>query len=197
MKLKESQLPEMYSKALFEEVYFDLAPDHTDKMFDVLFTGTSAVLNFTKSKERPAAYAFKALNGTFIAAAIVQYFESTSENPGNWSLVWTFDEADIPDNALVNTLDDSQTHQYFIGVAGNKYAMQFKNESAIMNCLVYCLTHLKKWLDENAKETEEVSIELDGIFKARVAVENGEKVFALEPGEDVKVLIKSDDMIEK
>ena len=40
-------------------------------------------------------------------------------------------------------------------------------------------------------------VEQDAIFQARVAVENGEKVFAIEPAAEIKVLIKSDAMIEK
>jgi hypothetical protein len=40
-------------------------------------------------------------------------------------------------------------------------------------------------------------VELYGIFEARVAVENGVKIFALTPGAEVKVAIKDDSMIEK
>jgi len=56
---------------------------------------------------------------------------------------------------------------------------------------------LRRWLDENAKENEVVSIEQDGVFEARVAVENGEKVFAIEPAGEVKIIIKDDAAIEK
>ena len=63
--------------------------------------------------------------------------------------------------------------------------------------LTYLLQQIYKWLDENAKEGEEVIVEQDGIFQARVAVENGEKVFAIEPAGEVKMLIKDDAAIEK
>ena len=59
------------------------------------------------------------------------------------------------------------------------------------------MIQLKKWLDENAKEGVEVKIEQDGIFQARVAVENGEKVFAVEADGEVKNLIKDDTADEK
>ena len=52
MKLFDTQMPQMYSKALFEEKCTDLAPEHTGKMLDVVFTGTANLLNQAKSKEK-------------------------------------------------------------------------------------------------------------------------------------------------
>jgi len=199
MKLNDTQLPGMYSDALFHEKYLDLAPEHMDKMFDVLFTGAANLLNGAKSTTRPAAFVMTNEASVFIAAAIVQYFENAddSNNPGNWSLVWTFDEKDIPEGALKIPFSDVQTHSYFIGAAGEKYGIQYNNESSLVNLLTYALYQLKKWLDQNVKEGAETSIELDGIFQARATVENGEKVFALEPAGEIKNLIKDDAAIEK
>lgn len=198
MKLFETMLPSMYSKSLFEEKNTDLASEHTDKMADILFTGTAYVLKSAKSKEKPAAYVFNKIDGTVIAAAIVQFFEnSDKDNPGNWSLVWTFDAADIPDGALRITLDDLKSHQYFRSVAGEKYGIRFESPSAMVDCLTVLIAQIKKCLDENAKAGSEFSIEQDGIFQARSTVENGEKVFALEVDGEIKNLIKDDAAIEK
>ena len=198
MKLLETQLPGMYSKGLFEEKCLDLAPEHMDKMFDTLFTGVSNLLNHSKSMEHPVAFTFRKIDKSFIAGALVQFFDNEDKsNPGNWSLVWTFDEVDIPDTALKIDFSDPQTHSYFIATAGEKYGMQFKSDAMLVDCLTYALIQLKKWLDENAKEGTEVMVEQDAIFQARVAVENGEKVFAIEPAGEIKNLIKSDAMIEK
>lgn len=198
MKLFETTLPQMYSKALFEEKCFDLAPEHTDKMFDTLFTGTSNLLKSIKSLEKPVAFLIKELNGKMVAAAICQYFKNDDANqPGNFSLVWTFDESDIPENALITTIEDTKTHSFFIAVAGSKYGIRFKDASCIVNTLGYTMVQLKKWLDENAKEGTIVSVELDGIFQGRVEVQNGVKVFAVEPDGEIKNLIKDDAAIEK
>lgn len=198
MKLMESTLPGMYSKSLFEEKCLDLAPEHTDKMFDILLTATANILNHVKSIERPAAYCFRSVDKSFIAGALVQYFPNEdANNPGNWSLVWTFDEADIPENALKLSLSDADTQSYFIAVAGEKYGIQYRDEASIINCLTYVLIQLRKWLDKNAKESSEVKIEMDGFFQARVTVENGVKVFAMEPAGEIKNLIKDDAAIEK
>ena len=197
MKLFDTQMPQMYSKALFEEKCTDLAPEHTGKMLDVVFTGTANLLNQAKSKEKATVFTFRKINGDLIAAAMVRFFENEdTNNPGNWSLVWTFDDADIPEGALVIDLSDSQTHSYFRAVAGEKYGMRFEDTAAMTDCLTYALIHVKKWLDENAKEGAEVSLEFDGFFQARVAIENGEKVFAIEPDGEIKNLIKDDAAIE-
>lgn len=198
MKLMESTLPSMYSKGLFEEKCMDLAPEHMDKMLDILFTGVSNILAATKSKDHPVAFIFSKEDKSFIAAGIVQYFDAEDNNDiGNWSINWTFDEADIPENALRLTLADPQTHSYFVAVAGSKYGILYKTDAALCVCLTYALVQLKKWLDENAKEGSEVELEMDGFFKARVAVENGVKVFALAVEGEVKNIIKDDAAIEK
>ena len=51
---------------------------------------------------------------------------------------------------------------------------------------------LTKFLDTNADEAEEVELIYKGIFTATVAVEGGEKVIDIVPGELVKQFIKSD-----
>ena len=198
MKLFETTLPQMYSKALFEEKCFDLAPEHSDKMFDILFTGAANLLRSIKSLEKPVACVIRDLKGNLVAGSVCQYFKNEDESqPGNFSLVWTFDEADIPENALVVSIDDTKTHSYFIAVAGSKYGIKFKDASCIVNTLSYTVGQLKKWLDENAKEGEIISVELDGIFQGRVEVQNGVKVFAVEPDGEIKNLIKDDAAIEE
>ena len=198
MKLMETQLPEMYSTGLYQEKCYDLAPEYTKNIFDVLFTGTANLLNHVKTTDHPVAYVFESVDSRFISAALVQYFENSDEsNPGNWSLVWTFNEEDLPDNTLRISVNDPQSHSYIRTAAVDKYSMLFDDVDSLVVCNVYALEQLHKWLDENAKEGTEIVIELDGIFQARVAVENGEKVFAIEPAGEIKNLIKDDAAIEK
>lgn len=198
MKLFDTTLPQNFSKGLFEEKNYDLAPEHTDKITYTVFTATADLLNNVKSKERPASFVFDRIDGSVIAAAIVQYFPNEDESkPGNWSLVWTFDEADIPENALRISLKDTQTHSYYRAIAGDKWGMKFKDPACLTTLLTYALEQIYKWLDENAAEGKEVSVEQEAVFQARVAVENGEKVFALEPAGEIKMLIKDDAAIEK
>lgn len=199
MKLTETQYPQMYSKALVEEKLYDIPPEFVDKIVDVVFTGTSYLLAQTKSKEKPATLCFRKVDESLVAAATVRYFEGeTKDDLGNWSLSWTFNEEDIPEDAYkMDFATQVQTHSYFRSAAGERYGMRFDDSASLVDCLTYALIQLKKWLDENAKEGTEVMIEQDGIFQARVAIENGEKVFAIEPAGEIKVLIKDDAAIEK
>lgn len=198
MKINESTIPQNYSTALFEEQNFDLAPEHTDKFTLILFTAVSNLLNGAKSKDRPVSFEMETLDGKLVAAAICQYFENEDpEKPGNWSLVWTFDAADIPENSNRISIRNDLSHAYFRSIAGDKYGIRFKTPESLICTMTYIPMQIYKWLDENAKENEEVSVEQDAVFQARVAIENGQKVFALEPAGEIKMLIKDDAAIEK
>lgn len=198
MKLFETTLPQNYSRGLFEEKSYDLAPEHTDKISYIAFTGVANLLNSQKRKDKPVAFIMNRVDGKMVAACIVQYFANEDESkPGNWNMVWTFDEADIPDNTFRIGIDDVNTHPYFRAIGGEKWGIKFKDQACLIILITYFYEQLYKWLDENAVEDKEVTIEQDAIFQARVAVENGEKVFALEPAGEVKMLIKDDAAIEK
>lgn len=198
MKIMETALPNNYSRELFEN-YNDLAPDHTPKITDIMFTAIAQILAAAKSKDHPTAFIIDAgPNKSFVMGAVCQFFENEDpKKPGNWSLVFTFNETDIPENAQKITIDDVQTHVYFRAVAAEKWRIEFLDTERLVQMFVLLAKCLRAWLDENAKEGEEVTIEQDGVFQARVAIENGEKVFAVEPQGEVKMIIKSDSSIEK
>lgn len=196
MKLLDTQLPALYSESLLQKAW-NVPPEYVDRVYNILFCATADLLSSIKSKEKPAAFVINNVGGAFVAAGIVQYFEGEDGNPGNWSLAWTFNEEDIPENATIAYLSNSQTHPYFIATAGSKYSIQFEDAAAITTTMSECMIQLKKWLDENAREGEETTIEADGIFEAKSIVENGVKVFSVTPDGLIKQLIKSDDQIEK
>ena len=199
MKFYDTNLPNNYSKGLFEEKGANLAPEHTDKIADVAFTATAMVLNGSKSKEQPVALKFVREDGSMVAAGIAQYFENNDDpdQPGNWNLVFTFDENDIPDNCNIMLMTNPQLHPFFRSVSGDRYHFTFKTPATVIDLPTYFFEQLRKWLDENTKEGEEISIECDGVFQARGAVEGGEKVFSIEPAGEIKMLIKDDAAIEK
>jgi hypothetical protein len=176
----------------------DLAPEHTDKILDVTFTSAALILNNLKKKDKAAVLKFDRVDKSLVAAAIVRYFENEDpKKPGNWSLTFTFDETNIPEDADVYSISDPQLHAYIRSVAGDKYRIRFETPESLITLPTYIFEQVYKWLDENAKENEEVSVSLDGVFQARVAIEGGEKVFAIEPAGEIKMLIKDDTSIEK
>lgn len=198
MKLLETSLPAMWSKGLAEEKAFDLAPEFMSYMTKTLFIGVSGVLSANRNTKEPVAFVIDRLDGKIVAAAVLQLFENEDKkNPGNWNLFWTFDEADIPENAKRFSLKDPLTHSFFISPAANVCNIEFKTEAALVILMTYTVEQIYKWLDENAKADEEVTVEQDGVFQARVGVENGQKVFSIEPAGEIKMLIKNDTSIEK
>lgn len=198
MELNNSSLPEMYSKGLLEEFNKNLSPHWTGNVFETLFTGAAKLLGAAKTQDRPVAFVVQKLNKEFAIAAIIQYFEGKDKDKvGNWSLVWTFNESDIPENAERILLTDPRSHTYFISYAGEKFGIRFKSDENLITTLTYVPVCIKKWLDENAKEKEEVTLELKDVFVARVAVENGEKVFAIEATGESTFVAKGDTSIEK
>lgn len=198
MEFNSTNLPAIVSKGLYEEKHYDIDTIHIDKLYYTLFYSVSAILREIKSKTNPVSFVIKDIKNNEIAAATVQYFDNEGDNPGNWSLTWTFDPKDIPENSNKEAnLQNALYHPHFKSIAGEKWGMMFVDSSSLVNLMTYCVEQLYKWLDINAKEDEEVEITLDGVFTAKVVVEDGKKIFAIIPAGEVKTMIKDDITIEK
>lgn len=197
-KLYDTNMPNMYETGLFNEYSSTLSYNHTDKIIDVTLTAMANLLNSIKSKDRPAVFRFDRIDGSMVAAGIVQYFESEDKDePGNWSLTMTFEEKDLPADAEYRSNKDPMTHTFFRSAAGDKYNFTYNTPDAIIFMSNLLLEDIRKWLDENAKENEEVALQCDGLMTARVAIEGGEKVFSIELDGEIKMLVKDDAAIEK
>lgn len=202
--LYDTSLPDAWARQVYEDFLYDLGPVHFEKMAYTLFVATAKVINsfYTnniESKKNPVAFVFYAVDKTqFIGAAICEYFENEDpDSPGNYSFVWTYDEADIPESAVKLSLDNSDTQSYFNGVSATAHRFQFAMAGDLISLMNSVLTSIKKWLDENASETEEVGFKIDGVLEATVEVVDGVKCYALCPDGLVKALIKNDTSIEK
>ena len=198
IKLMESQIPQNYSTGLYSEKDYDVSPDFTNTLADILFTGVAMCLGDVKDRKFPSVFVFEENNSDFIAAAIVEYFENEDDpsKPGNWNYTWTWYKEDVPTNSKIYRTTQPELSSYFRGVSQGKYGMAFKDTAAVTEVTRYLLVQIKKWLDENAKEGEEVGVEEEGVFQASVVIENGEKVFSLVPEGEIKKLIKDDSAIE-
>ena len=197
-KLKDTHIPENWSAALYNEKGMDIAGEHMDKICYVTFYAVSNALADTKTQNNPTAFMFKEPNGDFIAAAVVMYVPNEDpKKPGSWNYYWTWYAEDVPENAAQLVASDAQLSSYFRGVGQTKYGMGFTDVESIYETTKYVLKTIRKWLDENAVDKEERGVELDGVFEARVAVEEcGEKVMSIEPAGEIKKLIKDDSAIE-
>ena len=198
VELMSTNIPQNFSMGLYNDKGYDLSADHTPIIADIMFTGVSECLGDVKKRETPTAFVFKKNNDEFIAAAIVQFIANDDDKSkaGQWSYTWTWDAADVPSNAVLIGPERPEMGIYFRGVSKNKYGAAFRDHSAIIEVTRYFLEVLKKWLDENASESEEIAVQLEGVFQAAVAVENGEKVMSIVPEGEIKKLIKDDSAIE-
>lgn len=197
IKLMESELPESYSKSLFYDINYDIAPEHTDKIAETIFNSVSDVLSsVSATNNQPVvAYVFNNVDKSFICAAILERHKNDN-GPDNVTLSWTFNEADVPEEATRYSLEDTLTHKFFISYA-SKWGMEFKDSSCLCNLCIYFFIHLVKWLDENASDSKEITITLNDVFEAKVAIEDNEKVMAIVPLGEVKNLAKNDEANEQ
>lgn len=194
LKFMETQIPELYSRGLFDEKGYDLGAAQTDKMAEIYFTGTSNALKDVKSKENPVAFVFDEPNMDLNAAAIVRFIPDESGSmPGHWNYVWTFNKEDIPEDARIIRLKDTEFQVYFRTIAAQKFVIGFKTPASLVECGNFLMKQIKQWLSDNAKEGEETGVILDGIFQARAAVENNEVVKSLEVIGETKAIIKDDE----
>jgi len=189
MNFNESTIPMIYAQKM-GEADLDWDANWTRKIYEVVVTGISDFLALAKSKNNKVAVAVRDLKGNFLMGAIVEYHSNENEDmPGNWSYEFSFDEKDL-EGATVYLTTDTQFQKQLSATA-------YKMEIHIETIIELCVSILKQWLDMNAKEAEEVNIELIGYFVASVAIENGEKVIAIIPDGAMKRLIKDDAALEE
>lgn len=197
LKLMETQIPQIYSAELFNERGIDIAMEHTKLIGDVAFNAVTNCLADVKTKENPVSFVFEENNQEFIAAAVIQFIENDDDsNPGNWNYFWTFNKDDVPENSRKITAADVSLASYFRSISQSKYGVGFTDTECIFETTRFFFKVVSKWLDDNASETEERGVELEGVFIARVAVEDGEKVKSIEPDGEIKKMIKDDAAIE-
>jgi hypothetical protein len=193
-KLMETTIPETYQNEM-DAIGLILHATYCDKIADALFTGVSSCLNIIKRKDKPAAFIFDEINGNFVGGAVVSYHEGKNGDPGNWSYIWTFNKEDIPENAKIVKITDSQTHNFFTSYTLQKYKFTLM-EQFIVDMYTVMIKCISKWLDDNANKDDVEGVELEGVFLAQVAVEGEEVVKTIEPLGETKVLIKDDASIE-
>lgn len=192
-QMKETSLPEIYSSGLYNQKGWDLRQDAAMDMAEVFIVGTSNLLREAENKEYPVAVVFEEPNGEFSVAAIVRFILPEDEKmPGHWDYAWTFYKEDIPDNARIRKISEVDTHVYYRAVAGQKFSFGFESPASLSDCGNFFFKCLSQFLTDNAKEGEEITLNLEGVFQARAAVENEEVVKSLEITGEIKAIVKND-----
>lgn len=197
-KITETAIPQNFSSGIYNDMSYDLSSSFVPAVADIIFTSIAQALGDMKKKDTPVAFIVKKANDDFIAGAVIRYIPNEDDNtkPGSWNYSWTWYKDDIPSNALLKDLSNPEIYTFYRLVGQGKYSAAFRSQVAIIDLTRYFLETLSKWLDDNASETEEVGVEMEGVFEASVSVEDGVIVKSLVPKGEIKELIKDDSKLE-
>lgn len=187
LKYNETGIPDNYSKELKMKNY-DISRDNACYLLDIAIGAATDALKQLKSKDYPLAFVYKLPNDVFVAAGVVNYNKDK-----NWDYFWTFNKDDVPENAHILTVEDPKNCPYFRGFGTAKYGIGFRSFDAICVIIPDSLYIVSKWLDENAKEGETVSVQLEGtgIFSVTIN-DKGEKEKDIDVDGEYKVEVKDD-----
>lgn len=194
----DTALPKQWTERLEQECGYSVNEAHFDKVCTILFKAVSDMLAFKATANKPAAFIIDRF-GRINAVAVRKFYEDENNQTakGNWSLIWSYDEEDIPEDADRLYLSDNSTHSTFQAIGTKRYGMTFASDGDLISVINITIEEIKKYLDENAKEGEKIGVEVTGVFQSRVTIENGVKEFAIEPVGEMKVDAKNDAELEK
>lgn len=166
-----------------------------------VFMGIGKFLAMSKNTKTPVAFTVTDFKGNVIFVAYCNHVdaaEDQDETKGSWLVDFSFNEEDIPKDAKVTDVKDPIIYNPF-DTAARATGYYYVNNSDLIAIIISIFRSLVDWLDVNARENEEVEIEYEGVFTAKVAVENGEKVMGIVVAEEIKNVVKSDgdDLLSK
>lgn len=199
VEMKETQ---MYQSVITEAglIGWDLTLTEVDMLTKITFNGITDYLSLSKNKDVPQVVLVQDIKGNNIAFGCVHYdrAEGDEEADGSWEYFWSFNTEDIPENATVYTIDNEAVLKVIAKRGHNmaRLTLGVLNYLAIITVII--INAVRDTLDQqNLANEESFTLDLPGFYEATVTVENGEKVFSILPKEEMKVLIKDDQAIEK
>lgn len=170
----------------------------TPMIYRVLFSTMATYLKTVQTKSiEKQAFVIKDMKGQFKIAAIMTYHKPTDgdEDKGNWSLEFTLNEEDL-DN--IETIHDNFNDAFFMVANKEVYNAnngRFKSSKHCTDLFCELIDVLVNYLDDNAKQDDVLEVEVPGVFVASVGVEKGKKVMGIVPGEIIRQIVKSDDIL--
>ncbi len=192
MKLRESMFLENVSQVLSSDGY-RLDSNLVADVVEAIVESSSDFLRMTKSKNK-TALVYKDLKGNFIVAAVVGYNENEEEGQDNYNYFWTFDEKDIEDANTYNSTE-ARVQSLFATRLQQTHGLKANNNNIAL-LVEKILINLVAYLEENARDGEEFTLEDEGYFVATVGIEDGVIVKSFLPDGPMKTLIKDDYTVE-
>lgn len=169
-------------------------------MYIVFMNSIATFLKYQKSKATPHIGLKLLTNeGKFFMGATLDYHapEGDDDDTGNWTLSFTFNEGDLLEcDAIFDSMNDMFTTVVAKEISSVIYGSVHDN-TCIAMLFESCVDVLKQTLDSMSNDGSDAEIVYDGIFTASVGFEEGQKFYAITPGEIIKQLIKDDKGNEK
>ena len=191
MKLAESTLIENF---IVEAKNLGTLLEPTDvlRVIETLVSGSADFLAQVKTKEAGVALTIDNVKGEMVMAAVVVYNDNADgDNQGNWNFYFTFDPKDI-EGMRRYQISLSQVHSVIARRGYELCRIRFATPNLITDYAVVFASLMREFLDANAKDGEEFTVEHEGYFLANSAVEDGVVEKSFLPDGAMKRLIKDD-----
>lgn len=169
-----------------------LEPTDVVRIAETVVAGATDFLAMTKNKDQGTALVFENIKGDMIMAAVVEYNDNQDgEGQGNWNYYWTFDVKDLEGKRQYQ-ISATQVHTVIAKRGYELYRIRFATPTLITEYSVIFATLMREFLETNARDGEEFSVEHEGYFLATAAVEDGVVEKSFLPNGSMKRLIKDD-----
>ena len=191
MKLAESTLIENF---IVEAKNLGTLLEPTDvlRVIETLVSGAADFLAQVKTKEAGVALTIDNVKGEMVMAAVVVYNDNADgDNQGNWNFYFTFDPKDI-EGMRRYQISLSQVHTVIARRGYELCRIRFATPNLITDYAVVFASLMREFLDANAKDGDEFTVEHEGYFLANSAVEDGVVEKSFLPDGAMKRLIKDD-----
>ena len=194
VKFNETGIGETFAKVLNEQNY-NYSANFTDKIAEILFSGSAKLLADIKSVEQPTAVLIQDLKGEDVFAIICKYIPGEEDSvAGSWSLTVSFDKNDYKETETkIVKITDSMATVYYYNYALQKYGMRFKQSEYMTVMLVNLAIVLKNFMNDNkskGNENDPFVVAIENVADIVLTTSD----MAIEINEGIKELIKNDDV---
>lgn len=194
-KFEETSIPELYATILNKKAY-SYTPNHTDKMANILFSGSALLLKEIKVVDTPVAVLFENVKGETLFAIVCKYLKGTEGSvAGSWSLTVSFDDNDWADGKVTRAVDKLAS-TFFTDFAHAKYGMSFYSVEVALTMITDLAAVLTSFLDDNAnmaKAGEPYEVIIQDIAELKIEFDGKDYFKSIEIMPEVKQLIKDDE----
>lgn len=192
--LEETRIPNLFYTEMYQKENQEIGEHMVPKCYDSLFMAMARFLAFKKTKDNKVAIIVRDLKNNFKMAMVIEYHKGENEetqDKGNWSIILTFDPADV-ESATKYYTTDSDFNYMLATVTREMHGFKYSQGQTVPKIVELLVELLINWLNEEARPGEEVVLELPGYFVAQVEVDGDKKILGITPGENIKNVVKGD-----